>query len=284
MGPQYAFDITVKNRVYNILLFADAQRNFTSQSHTHSGHEFHYMKEGEASILIEGNTHPMHSGKCYLVTKGNFHKTTNVSANLTRITLLISSQDESTDDTPDLSDIAPAYTEFPAEGRIKILLDILAEYLCNTPNENISNDYASALSTLIYIELIEKLSPVVSDIAAHAGVQQLNPKLSDEARKVKIFSYFVNNLSTATLDELAEMLFLSKRQVARFLANKMNGSFSSLLQKHRIEHAKSLIISSAHTLDEIAYLSGYNSYKGFYNAFLRYEGVNPQTFKDSLQA
>ncbi|MBQ2742846.1 MAG: AraC family transcriptional regulator [Oscillospiraceae bacterium] len=283
MGPQYPFELTVKNRIYNILLFADAQRNFTSQAHTHSGHEFHYMKEGEGSILIEGNTHPMHSGNCYLVTKGNFHKTTNVSTNLTRISLLINPQDELSCDTPDLLDIAPAFTEFPAEGRIKIFLDILAEYLCNTPSESISNDYTSALLMLIYIELIEKLSAKGSDITVHAGVQPLNPKLSDEARKVKIFSYFVNNLSTATLDELAEMLSLSKRQVARFLNDKMNSSFSSLLQKHRIEHAKALIVSGAHTLDEIAYLSGYNSYKGFYDAFLRYTGVNPQTFKSTLR-
>ena len=282
MGPQYAFDVTIKNRVYNIILFSNTRRNFVSLAHTHSGHEFHYMKNGEASILIGNETRTMRGGKCYLVTKGNFHKISNISTELTRISILINSQDKSSKDAPDLSDIAPAFTEFPAEGKLKTFLDMFAEYLCNTPNESLSNDYVRSFFTLIYLELIEKLSPGVSDITAHAGAQQLSPKLSDEARKDKIFSYFVNNLSTATLDELAEMLFLSKRQVARFLADKMNGSFSSILQKHRIEHAKSLIISGAHTLDEIAYLSGYNSYKGFYNAFLRYEGVNPQTFKDKL--
>ena len=159
---------------------------------------------------------------------------------------------------------------------------MLSEYLRDTPYENLSNDYVRSFLTLIYIELMEKLSPGVRGIAANAGVRQLSPKLSDEARKDKILTYFVNNLSAASLDELAEKLYLSKRQVARFLADKMNCSFSSLLQKQRIEHAKALIVSGTHTLDEIAYLSGYNSYKGFYNAFLRYEGVNPQTFKDNL--
>ncbi|MBQ6698074.1 MAG: helix-turn-helix transcriptional regulator [Oscillospiraceae bacterium] len=283
MGPQYIFDITVNNKLFNIILFTDTKREFASVSHTHSGHEFHYIQDGEASILIGNSSHPMRGGNCYLITKGNYHKTSGISAELSRITLLINPLDTDDDGTPDFSDIAPAFTEFAAEGRIKLLFDILAEYLCNTPYESLSNDYVRSFLTLIYIELIEKLSPGVSDITAHAVTQHLSPKLSDEARKDKIFSYFVNNLSTATLDELAEMLFLSKRQVARFLAEKMNGSFSSLLQKHRIEHAKALIVSGAHTLDEIAYLSGYNSYKGFYNAFLRYEGVNPQTFKDSLQ-
>ncbi len=283
MGPQYIFDITVNNRAYNIILFTDIKREFISFAHTHSGHEFHYIQDGEASILIGNGYHLMHGGNCYLVTKGNYHKTTGISAEISRITLLINPLDTDDNDTPDLSNIASAFTEFTAEGRIKMLLDMLAEYLCDTPYESLSNDCVSSFLTLIYIELIEKLSPGVSDITASAGVQQLSPKLSDEARKDKIFSYFVTNLSTATLDELAETLYLSKRQVARFLSDKMNDTFSSILQKHRIEHAKALIISGAHTLDEIAYLSGYNSYKGFYNAFLRYEGVNPQTFKDSLQ-
>ncbi|MBQ2743782.1 MAG: helix-turn-helix transcriptional regulator [Oscillospiraceae bacterium] len=283
MGPQYIVDITVNNRLYNIILFTDIKREFVSLAHTHSGHEFHYIQDGEASILIGNGSHLMHGGNCYLATKGNYHKTTGVSAKISRITLLINPLYDVDDDTPDLSDITPAFTEFAAEGRIKMLLDIFAEYLCNTPYENLSNDYIRSFLTLIYIELIEKLSPCIGDIPSHTGVQLLNPKLSDEARKDKIFSYFVNNLSTATLDELAEILYLSKRQVARFLSEKMNDSFSSILQKHRIEHAKALIVSGAHTLDEIAYLSGYNSYKGFYNAFLRNEGVNPQTFKDSLQ-
>lgn len=282
MGPQYAFDITVKNRVYNIILFTDTRRDFVSLAHTHSGHEFHYMKNGEASILIGSETHTMRNGNCYLITKGNFHKISNISTKLTRISLLINPQTKNSDDTPDLSDITPAFTEFAADGRMKALLDMLAEYLLSNPSEENFFDYVRSFLTLIYAELLQKLSPAKSEAFVHSDIRQLNPKLSDEARKNKIFTYFVNNLATATLDELAEILFLSKRQVARFLADKMNGSFSSLLQKHRIEHAKSLIVSGAHTLDEIAYLSGYNSYKGFYNAFLRYEGVNPQTFKDNL--
>ena len=284
MGPQYIFDITVNKRIYNIILFTNTNCGFSSVSHTHSGHEFHYIQDGEASILIGNASHPMRGGNCYLITKGNYHKTTGVSANLSRITLLINSLDADDDSASDFSGITSAFTEFPAEGRIKMLFDILAEYLRETSYESLSNDYVRSFLTLIYIELTKTLSPGISNIPTRIGVQQLNPKLSDEARKDKILSYFVTNLSTATLDELAEILFLSKRQVARFLAEKMNGSFSSLLQKHRIEHAKALIVSGSHTLDEIAYLSGYNSYKGFYNAFLRYEGVNPQTFKSSLQS
>ncbi len=283
MGPQYIFDITVNNRLYNIILFTDTKREFVSVAHTHSGHEFHYIQDGEASILIGNNSHPMRSGSCYLVAKGNYHKITSVSSRISRITLLINPLDDADDGAPDLSDISSAFSEFAAEGRMRVLFDMLAEYLRDTPYEKISNDYVRSFLTLIYIELIETLSPGIRDSTARTGVQQLNTKLSDEARKGKIFLYFVTNLSTATLDELAKILFLSKRQVARFLADKMNDSFSSLLQKHRIEHAKALIVSGVHTLDEIAYLSGYNSYKGFYNAFLRYEGVNPQTFKDSLK-
>lgn len=283
MGPQYIFDITIKNKIYNVILFTDTKREFASVAHTHSGHEFHYIKAGEASILIGNNTHPMLSGNCYLVTKGNFHKITNISTNISRICILINPQDDSTDDTPDLSDITPSFTEFPAEGNMKLLLDMLTEYLCDTTNENISADVVRSFLTLIYIELFESVSPQKRDMSTHNdNHQMIHPKLSVLAKKDKIFSYFVNNLATATLDELAEILFLSKRQTARFLADKMDGSFSSLLQKHRIEHAKTLIASGTHTLDEIAYLSGYNSYKGFYKAFLRYEGVNPQTFKDKL--
>ena len=62
----------------------------------------------------------------------------------------------------------------------------------------------------------------------------------------------------------------------------MNDSFSELIKKYRIEHAKALIISNKHSLEDISFLSGYNSYKGFYLAFQNYTGMNPQSFKESI--
>jgi YesN/AraC family two-component response regulator len=63
------------------------------------------------------------------------------------------------------------------------------------------------------------------------------------------------------------------------LQENLGESFSVLLRKHRIECAKALMLSGNLSLDEIAFLSGYQSYKGFHTAFRKETGTNPKSYR-----
>lgn len=283
MGPQHIFTVNVNNTEIDIILFTNPDHLFYAQAHTHTAHEFHYISDGKAILHLGAEPHPIEGGKCCLITRGSFHQIEMQTNYISRISALITPHAaEGNSAYLNMPENPDPYIEFPAEGRMKKLLDILIEYLSSESESIAANDYINALFTAIIIELLSKLSPDKKKHGPIKSSEEFIPHLSDESKKDKILSYFHNNLATASLEGLSDQLHLSRRQVARFLRDKMNDSFSALIKKYRIEHAKALIIANKHSLEEVAFLSGYNSYKGFYLAFQSYMGMNPQAFKEDI--
>lgn len=283
MGPQHIFTINVNNTEIDVILFTHTDHLFYAQAHTHTAHEFHYIRDGKATLHLGTEPYTLEGGKCYLITKGSFHRIEMQTDYISRIGALISPHaSDNTTSYFDITDKIEPYTEFIVEGRMKKLLDILIEYLDEERDSIVATDYINAIFTSIIIELVSKLSPDAKSHKKSKNTDEFLPHLSDESKKDRILAYFCSNLATATLEDLSNVLHLSRRQVARFLRDKMNDSFSGLIKKYRIEHAKSLIISNKNSLEEVAFLSGYNSYKGFYLAFQSYTGMNPQAFKEEV--
>ena len=282
MGPQYIFTLKIKNTSVDIILFVDPKKTFYAQAHSHSGYEFHYIREGEASLQFGSEAHILKPGSCYIVAKDSFHRIGMVTDSIVRIGALITLHEGKDAAYEKTFDALPPFTEIRPNQKLNMLLDLLCDYLITKKTSSTFDEYVRSAFCLIFIELANSLAPEAKRADETNRIDDYVPHLSDEAKKDRILSFFHNNLATATLDKLSEELHLSKRQVARFLNDKMNDSFSGLLKKYRIEHAKVLIISGSHTLEEIAFLSGYNSYKGFYLAFQNYTGMNPKEFKESV--
>ena len=281
MGPQYIFSINVNNTDIDVILFLDPRKVFFAQSHTHSGYEFHYIRDGSAKLRIDNETHILHPNGCYLIAKGKFHNVDMISEKITRLGALITFHNNK-DAHSNPFEKLPALTEIPLRENLATSLELLLDNLLKKKDDPSFEEYTKAAFTLVFINLFRSLSLETFAKKSSETNDEYIPHLSDEAKKDKILSYFHNNLATANLDDLGKIVHLGKRQLERFLKDKMGESFSSFYKKYRIEHAKSLIISNKNSLEEIAFLSGYNSYKGFYLAFQDYVGMNPQSFKESI--
>lgn len=288
MGPSYNFELEIENISIGIILYVDPTKHFIGSQHQHSGYELHFFNEGEAQISVNGADYAMLPNRGYFIANNTFHKTSTVSETMRRASLLFSLKKVDKNETSeydkyiDLFKTLPQFLEFEVPENLNALFNLILSYLLSPFSKPINMHYIKSLCTLIFIELFRCLFPESEGIKAADENSKLITSLSDESKQNIILAYFSNNLATATLKDLSEILHLSTRQVSRFLAEKMNDSFSELLKKHRIEHAKSLIASNSHTLDEIAYLCGYNTYKGFYLSFSKYTGMNPLAFKESL--
>lgn len=272
MGGLCTFTVWIKGRAVDIILFTNAGAGYHASAHTHSGHEFHYIHRGSARLWIGAEGYPLEAGGCCLVPKGVFHRIEMVSDTVSRFTLLINPQ------VPELFGKLPPLTAFQAEGELEMLLTLLIRALTGDQTTEGFESYLHSGVTMLLIKLLERLAPGEPQRSAPV------PARSEEAMKQEILSYVANDLAGATLTGLSKLLHMSPRQVSRFLEEKMGESFSSLLRKHRIEHAKALMISGHVSLEEIAFLSGYQSYKGFHSAFCKYTGVNPKAYKQSLTA
>lgn len=273
LGPQYTFSLTVRGSMVDVILFTNPTAKFYASAHTHSGHEFHYIQSGSSCLRI-GNTHyPMTPETCYLVAKGTFHDIKMRTDSICRLSVLIIPQDGQSP----FGELPP-FTAFEAAGDLLQILKLLLSALSQRKNGDFES-YVHACVTMLLIELLSCLFPESSGSLVPEKISApINRSL--ESVKQEILSYMANNLATASMEELAALLHMSPRQTARLLQEKLGDTFTGLLRKHRIECAKGLMLSGNLSLEEIAFLSGYNSYKGFHTAFCKYTGVNPKAYKE----
>ena len=82
------------------------------------------------------------------------------------------------------------------------------------------------------------------------------------------------------LDSLAEALDVSRFVLSKKINTIYNCGFNDILNSHRIEKSKEMIISNGdHSILEIAFLAGFNSKTTFYRIFKQKTGISPVKYK-----
>ena len=82
-----------------------------------------------------------------------------------------------------------------------------------------------------------------------------------------------------SIDDLANLLYLSNSQVFRKIKKKTGLSPSNYIQKKRLEEAAILIKKSDLSISEIAYRVGFNTISYFSRSFSAYYGYPPSQLR-----
>lgn len=107
------------------------------------------------------------------------------------------------------------------------------------------------------------------------------PKWAKELKEI-IQDQIDTNLSLS-LKEIAEGLQIHPTYVSReFSKYFSNLSFGEYIRKLRIEKAIELLADPAHTLSEIAYLTGFSDQSHFTRIFKAHTGQNPSDYRKNL--
>jgi len=96
--------------------------------------------------------------------------------------------------------------------------------------------------------------------------------------------YYLN--CEANLDDFALKLNHSKQEVLDFLKNRLDESFTDLLNQNRIEYLKELLKSKKYeifTIESLSEISGFNTRRSMYNSFKKYVGITPSEFISTLK-
>ncbi len=96
---------------------------------------------------------------------------------------------------------------------------------------------------------------------------------------LKEHTYLDNNLTIATL---ASQLNLKKHHVSQMFTSVQKENFNDYVNKHRIQHAKVLLLDANHSqykIEAIAQESGFNNKVTFYKAFSKFVGTTPSAFR-----
>ena len=86
-----------------------------------------------------------------------------------------------------------------------------------------------------------------------------------------------------TLEDIAESLYLSPRQVTRIIKQRFNCTFKEYLTKTRMDVASHLLITTNAPVSHIFSSVGYNSLQSFYEAFKKYFGCTPVEYREKNQ-
>jgi len=94
-----------------------------------------------------------------------------------------------------------------------------------------------------------------------------------------INTHFASN--DFSLNDIADALFLSPRQVSRIITRHYGCNFKELITRMRLIKAGNLLTHSHLTISAIASAVGYNSIRGFYTAFKNHFGCLPTEYRQN---
>ena len=157
MGPQYTFSLEIRGSAVDVILFTNPTAAFYASAHTHSGHEFHYIREGSSNLRIGSDNYAMLPGNCYLVARETFHDIRMCSADICRIGALIIPGSHG-----GIFGKLPPCVTFKAEGELQQILELLLSALRKGQTPDFET-YARACLTMLLTALLEKLTPETAD-------------------------------------------------------------------------------------------------------------------------
>ena len=105
-------------------------------------------------------------------------------------------------------------------------------------------------------------------------------KDNSNIRLHKIFMLLAKMDEDVSLEQVAEKLHLSGRQLSRIVKENYDCTFKELVARFRMEKAANLLVQTKMTVIDVARSVGYNSVRGFYSAFKSRYGCLPAEYRD----
>ncbi|MDV6234514.1 AraC family transcriptional regulator [Leptospira ellisii] len=133
------------------------------------------------------------------------------------------------------------------------------------------------LEETIYTELVR-----TRYARSRLGGLPVDTILTELERMMKVEKLFQEE--NVTLTSVAEKLSLSTHQLSELINQKLNLSFSSWLNRHRVDEAKFLLEQTEKNVLEIAMEVGFNNRSSFNEAFLKFAGKTPVDYRRSLRS
>ena len=149
------------------------------------------------------------------------------------------------------------------DAHLKWLMEAIhTEYKSKTPSKALIDHYVKSVMLLIGRFYFEK--------------QTQDDMIS------RVILYMQDHLTeTINVQQLADMVYVSKSYLSRAFKQKTGLSLMEYLNSLRMEAAKAMLAASNMNTEEIAYRTGYHSTKFFYRAFRAYTGMSTREYRKS---
>lgn len=257
--------IFYEQRIENFITLAIYNNNCSAHLHRHV--ELMYMTKGSMDITVNSVPYRVNEGQCSLIFPNMVHSGAGTSNSLAFYFIWSSSF---------ISEYKALFEKYIPKSPIidlkngtreKDALDNLISLMDNPNAKMLSKGYL----TVFLAEILDN-----AHLSPHNNV-------SNYDICQKLLMYLDNHYTEAiTLDEIAKNLNINKFYVSHLLSDKLGISLTGYLTLRRIEMAKSLLLTTANPITEIAYDSGFSSMRSFYRCFKSSCGCSPAVYRRTV--
>lgn len=276
MDMLYNYEVEIEEDLFKVI-FDNGFYSYGNRPvniHNHSLYEVHIIEKGEFTLNVEGKTINLSDNMCCIISPKTYHSLCNIlSEDTCKYCFKFSLIEKSakSDICKYINEIDKIYSYEHCLEEISLLKKIRYEmdekktgYLDNLKN----------LSSQMLILLIRKVENYFS---ANRNKIVLR---AYEDRSTVIDGFFAQNYAKDIhANDLAQLLNVSLRQLARIMPKYYGLTFKEKLSQIRIYAAKERILNTDMTLMEIAEAVGYNNINYFNEAFKKIVKTTPVAFR-----
>jgi AraC-like DNA-binding protein len=143
-----------------------------------------------------------------------------------------------------------------------------------------------SVSELDGVDCFFELFSILYDLSNTPGQKllsavQLPANEFENSDKIKLFYNYIqeNYAKKITLDEVAQLLNMSKVSFNRFMKKTTNHTFIQYLNDVRIDNASRLLAEMDYSISEIAYMCGFNNIANFNRIFKKTKKLTPSAYR-----
>ncbi|MGW8821024.1 AraC family transcriptional regulator [Paenibacillus lautus] len=260
--------------------------------HKHAEYEFHFIPRGKGSVIMEDEPYALREGMFYLTGPNVLHyQEADTAEPMDELCLhvdIIPRDEISEPESPALpvsdpwemaeaDDCMEKLRELP----MKPTMDIHRAMPYFLEAYQASQEKYSGLYTTIKQCLIQILLRAVRAYESEPSEAEL-PSRDMKAYRYQLALEYIhaNSSGEVVLDDVAEKLHISSRQLQRIFKEQAEGqSFSEILEHVRLEAVCRKLIDTNWSIDKIAIHEGFSSGSYLHTVFRKRYGYTPTTYR-----
>ncbi len=248
-----------------------------SSDYNHSIYELHIPLSGSARYLINDSVVDVNPDKSYMFMPPSTHKIIDHSNDFSVFTL-------------GFSFVAPINLSLPIASdesfyeitNLPFTVSDIGQvvYLAGEEKTDYYNRINSILTTAIFN--IFDNTPIFESELTSVSIYSNIEVVSDDTRIRLAIQYITDNInSPISVNDVADYICISSRQLNRILKNAFNFTTNDLINQLKIKAAKRYMAVPTHSLSQIAVMCGFNSLTHFNLTFKKIMNITPKEFRKS---
>jgi len=251
-----------------------------SLTHCHENWELHYITAGKGLLITENKNFELAAGTLFITGPGNIHAQISDEEEQMEeygIRINLVKKRKNTHENSVMNQVLSAiedcrfiFTEYDFDCA-HLIEEMIAEY---------RNSEAAARERMFCL-LMSLLIPTSRCISL-ANTALLADSAKSIDRHIIIENYMRQYKQDITVDELAQMLYISQRQLRRIIRESYNSTMSQQKNKLRIDEARRFLEDESLSIAEISEMMGFSSQSYFSKCFKKIYGISPSDYRKQL--